>query len=581
MMRKLLFILLILTGFGIQTNAQTIVSTEPENRNVVLEEFTGIHCQYCPDGHRIAYELAEANPGDFFQIAIHQGGYASPNAGEPDFRTPWGNAIANQTDLQGYPAGTINRHLFPGMQQGNGTAMSRGDWGTAMNMVLNEISYVNIAAEATVDASTNELNIHVEAYYTGDSPEATNYINVALLESNVEGPQTGGSTYNPDFVLPNGNYSHQHMLRDLITGQWGEVISTTTEGSFIDLNYTYTVPGQYNQVPVNISNLDIVVFITETHQEIESGYQTIPQVVGLVNENDASVADVLAPEVVCGDEVAFSVIIKNNGNELLTSLEIDYSVNGGDVATYSWTGELASLESETVELPALTFSPLETNEVLTSVYLPNGEEDEDTSNNEGTTTFVPPVSTTQTINLEILTDDYASETTWELKDNMGTVLYSGGSNYSNNTLYNEVFEIDPGDCYAFEIYDSYGDGICCGYGNGYYTLTDSDDLEIFSGGDFGQSETTEFNSVTATGISAIDQGSALSIFPNPANDIVNIVSENKIENLTVSSLTGQILYSTVVNDSYTTINTSGFDAGVYFIKIETKGSVSTKRLVIK
>ena len=33
----------------------------------------------------------------------------------------------------------------------------------------------------------------------------------------------------------------------------------------------------------------------------------------------------------------------------------------------------------------------------------------------------------------------------------------------------------PDGCYDFVIYDSYGDGICCSYGIGSYTLTDDSD----------------------------------------------------------------------------------------------------------
>jgi hypothetical protein len=35
--------------------AQTIVSTSPENKKIVLEEYTGIHCTYCPDGHELVH----------------------------------------------------------------------------------------------------------------------------------------------------------------------------------------------------------------------------------------------------------------------------------------------------------------------------------------------------------------------------------------------------------------------------------------------------------------------------------------------------------------------------------------------
>jgi thiol-disulfide isomerase/thioredoxin len=557
----------------------TIVSTDPENRNVVLEEFTGIHCVYCPSGHHIAHELMLAHPDDFFPINIHQGGYANPNPGEPDFKTPFGDALAAQTDLQGYPAGTINRHLFSGMSQGSGTAMSRGNWGTATNMVLSEVSYVNVGAEATLDVNTSELNVHVEVYYTGDSPEATNFINVALLESNVEGPQTGGATYNPDFVLPNGNYSHQHMLRHLITGQWGEEITTTSAGSFIDLNYTYTIPADYNGVIVNLANFSLVAFVTETTQEIESGNNATPLILGLTNENDANLSQVIAPEIVCGSEMAPTVVIGNSGNASLTSLQIDYSINGGETATYQWTGNLNPLALESVVLPAINFIPQATNTINVSVTMPNGEEDENPGNNAGSAQFAPPVSTTLTINLEFKTDNYGSETSWELLDNAGAILFSG-SGYGNNTVYNEVFEIEEGTCYAFVIYDQYGDGMCCSYGNGYYKLTDSEGTIIKEGGEFGLNETSEFNAII-TAIGDHQQNPVLRIYPNPARGQVNVVSNSTIHSASLVSITGQLLQKIVVNNTFVNINTAALKAGLYFIQIESEAGLTTQRLVIE
>ena len=47
-----------------QLSAQTIVGTDPENKNVVLEEFTGIHCVFCPQGHAIAQAIKDANEGN-------------------------------------------------------------------------------------------------------------------------------------------------------------------------------------------------------------------------------------------------------------------------------------------------------------------------------------------------------------------------------------------------------------------------------------------------------------------------------------------------------------------------------------
>lgn len=144
--------------------AQSIVGTDPENKNVVLEEFTGIHCTYCPQGHQIAQGIQNANPNDVVLINIHTGSYANPNAGEPDFRTPWGSAIAGQSGLTGYPAGTVNRHLFPGMSQGSGTAMSRGNWSAASSQILAQSSYANVGLESFIDVETRELLVNVEVY---------------------------------------------------------------------------------------------------------------------------------------------------------------------------------------------------------------------------------------------------------------------------------------------------------------------------------------------------------------------------------------------------------------------------------
>ena len=55
-----------------------------------------------------------------------------------------------------------------------------------------------------------------------------------------------------------------HRLVWLITGQWGEIITTTTAGTFIDETYTYDIPDDYNGVPVKIEDLEVVAFVTET-----------------------------------------------------------------------------------------------------------------------------------------------------------------------------------------------------------------------------------------------------------------------------------------------------------------------------
>ena len=253
-----------------QLIGQNIVTINPQYKSTILEEFTGIYCGYCPDGHLIASNMYNANPDRVILINIHQGSFANPGAGDPDYRTSWGDAIANQTGLTGYPAGTVNRHVFSTAQSAGGTANGRSTWSAMSDEIMQQVSPVNVGASSTYNASTNELTIDVEAYYTSNSSASTNYMNVVLIQDSLLGPQSGGTNYNPTNYV-GSDYVHSHMLRDMVTGQWGDVINNTTQGSLYQNQYIYTLPTDVNGVSVDISNCHLVVFVAESYQEIYTG----------------------------------------------------------------------------------------------------------------------------------------------------------------------------------------------------------------------------------------------------------------------------------------------------------------------
>lgn len=343
-------LLLLMFLFFIRVGAQTLVSTEVQPRNAVLEEFTGIHCVYCPDGHAIAATILENNPGRALTIAIHQGSFAAPSVGEPDFRTPWGNALASQASVSGYPSGTVNRHVF----SGSITALNRGDWVSRCNEIMAQDSPLNIGVESNYNEASRELTIHVELFYTSNAAQSSNFINVALIQDHVFGPQTGGNA--------GSNYEHMHMLRDLITGQWGDEITTTTEGSFVDRTYTYTVPEDFLGVPCVVENCQIAVFVTETHQEVITGDVVdaiggTNQFIGnlaVVNEDIQSVSDVYP--------LIFDVMAKSNlpdGEEFSVSLTSENAPSDWE-ATISINGE-TYIGQATISLPYNVETPIQIN----------------------------------------------------------------------------------------------------------------------------------------------------------------------------------------------------------------------------
>jgi hypothetical protein len=269
---SLLFLSITLTGLF----AQKLVSTNPQPRNVVLEEFTGIYCGFCPEGHEIAEKIRTDNPGRVVLINVHSGSYSVPQAGSghPDFQTPWGAALVTMSNLVGFPAGQVNRQIFKGSayaQQDtakNSLALSRSGWVAAGNVILTDAnSPVNIGA-AVQRVGKDSLYITVELYYTADVTQ-NNKLNVVLLESGYIGYQ-GGSKGSDTYV-------HNHIMRDMVTGQWGEVITTTTKGTLIEKVYKYKITDRVNPLG---SKMQLAVFVTQNdNKNIYTGIEiNVPEI---------------------------------------------------------------------------------------------------------------------------------------------------------------------------------------------------------------------------------------------------------------------------------------------------------------
>jgi len=73
----------------------------------------------------------------------------------------------------------------------------------------------------------------------------------------------------------------------------------------------------------------------------------------------------------------------------------------------------------------------------------------------------------------------------------------------------------------------------------------------------------------------------ISIYPNPASDILNIVSNNTINRIRVLNSVGQIMFDNESNNSILNINTSNYQSGIYFIQLETNNEIITEKITIK
>jgi hypothetical protein len=570
-MRKIILSAFLLS-FGLM-NAQTFVSTTPQNKKVILEEFTGVNCVFCPQGHVIANNIKNANPDNVFLINIHVGNFATPSGGQPDFRTSFGTAIANQSGLTGYPAGTVNRTVFSGLSMSaGGTAMGRGNWTNAANQILGQSSYLNVAVQGQINAQTNQLTVTVETYYTGNSPVGTNKLNVALLQNNTFGPQTGGNMGN--------NYNHMHRLVHLLTGQWGTDITTTTAGSFNSQTFTYTIPAAYNGVPVEIGELELVAFVTETQQRIVSGNGAKPTYTGLT-ANDAKVKSIDAIDQQCVTTLGPKFTLQNMGQNNLTNLPITYSINGSTPQIFNWTGSITPLSSTQVTLPAVSYSLQANNSV--EISIPG---DDNNTNNSGTTSFTKAIETQFTnITVKITTDQYGSETTWNIKNSNGTTVASGGPyqdlGAAGTTAQPDVNLTLPNECYTFTINDSFGDGMfssAYGFG-GYQVLANGTLISGINGGNFTSVDTRKFGVNTNLGVEDF-ANELVKFYPNPSNGLITI-SLPEIAKITISDLSGKVVYTSTLNDGESTINLNNLSSGIYLINFVGDSFNKTDKIILK
>merc|ERR1712176_528293 len=102
------------------------------------------------------------------------------------------------------------------------------------------------------------------------------------------------------------------------------------------------------------------------------------------------------------------------------------------------------------------------------------------------------------VDVQITIDNYGDETTYDIKNSSGDKVMEG-SGWPANSV-NSFWKCFDSGSYTFTITDGYGDGICCSYGNGGYSVK-VDDKEVASGGDFDSEEKKTFDVGTSAPVS--------------------------------------------------------------------------------
>ncbi|NQY08548.1 MAG: trypsin-like peptidase domain-containing protein [Flavobacteriales bacterium] len=278
------------------------------------------------------------------------------------------------------------------------------------------------------------------------------------------------------------------------------------------------------------------------------------------------------PNRMCKTRADYVVILRNQGLTTLASVQLDYDLNGGQSGSVMWTGSLLSSETTEIPLPTFVVNNGVQNLTVTSRY-PNGGIDDDTLNDVLNASFVA-IDSAGYFTLNFKTDNYGDETSWYLKDENNVIVYSG-TNYDNNTIYKENLCYGKG-CYTFVINDYRGDGLCCEYGDGYYSL-------VASNGDLiGLDNEFEEASWDTTICFDYNRHETTLLVHGNSNFVKAFVSQDEyIESIEIYTLLGQFMGSETYDDKpkIITIEVSSIKNTLLLARVKTNREVKTLKFV--
>jgi hypothetical protein len=187
--------------------------------------------------------------------------------------------------------------------------------------------------------------------------------------------------------------------------------------------------------------------------------------------------------------------------------------------------------------------------------------------------------------IDILQDKFGAQITWELINSNEEVIAQGGpytTLASNGTkLQRTKVKVPNNECIKFIIRDEAGNGINCGYGEGFYKITDSKGNLVLEGdGKF--TNEVYHNISTKSGYASVDEmaNETLRLYPNPVKETLTIEGQN-IQQVNVYNTMGQLVKSVNCNDNIVNINVNDLQNGMYIVNvIDANAEMSSRKVSV-
>lgn len=224
---------------GGDTTINNFITTYVDERQVLLEEFTGHLCVNCPEAAKLAHELAEELDHKLIIYTVHAGNFAEPVPGtvfESDFRCDESEELYNNFGIFANPLALIDRVDYNGLRQ-----IFKDDWTTVVNQQMALPNEVNLKLSNTWYPDLEVVVIDVETEFVSATDDNYKLV-VYIVEDNIVSPQLNNDPEIGGDTLY--NYVHRNLLRDAVNSSYGEFLGEAGQvvtGETYQKQYTYPI----------------------------------------------------------------------------------------------------------------------------------------------------------------------------------------------------------------------------------------------------------------------------------------------------------------------------------------------------
>ena len=250
----------------VQDFCATGIDDSIPNKKVLVEDYTGHTCGYCPDaGIYLNDTLKEIYQHCIVVVSVHAGFFAGtcptaiscPHPSPPlpsdafttDFNTSVGSAWNTFFAITGNPKGMIDRIDYPNSTH----SKTYPAWAPAIASQLELPAKAKLKISNTYNSTNRNLSVSVESEFT-ESISGEYKLQVVITEDSLYDWQQW-YFHTPQYVP---DYLHRHVLRDGLNTTWGETLVTgnTSSGTTITKNYNYVINNDWID-----SHCNVVAFI--------------------------------------------------------------------------------------------------------------------------------------------------------------------------------------------------------------------------------------------------------------------------------------------------------------------------------